>query len=74
MNRVDHDAGIQMEGDDNLAYGKKIASFSVRQEAKCHSRFILNAGNARHRSPKQDPEREEEAATAVRRSWIAPPE
>ncbi|MFE2844794.1 hypothetical protein ACFXKS_14710 [Streptomyces scopuliridis] len=64
--RVDHDAGIQVEGDDNIIYGKKIVAFSVRQEAKCHSRFILNADNARHRSPEQDPEREEEATTAVR--------
>ncbi|MGW3956997.1 hypothetical protein ACWEKM_40295, partial [Streptomyces sp. NPDC004752] len=62
--RVDQDAGIQMEGDDNIVYGKKIVAFSVRQEAKCHSRFILNADNAHHRSPEQV-EREEEAATAV---------
>jgi hypothetical protein len=64
--RVDHDAGIQLEGDDNLVYGKKIVAFSVRQEARCHSRFILNVDNARHRSPEQDPERDEEASTALR--------
>lgn len=64
--RVDHDAGIQMEGGDRIVYGKKIVSFSVRQEATCHSRFILNADSARHRSPEEDPERDEEASAALR--------
>ncbi|MFF8923426.1 hypothetical protein ACPCK9_25610 [Streptomyces koyangensis] len=64
--RVDHDAGIQMEGGDRAVYGKKIVSFSVRQEARCHSRFILNVDSARHRPPEEDPERDEEASVALR--------
>ncbi|MEW2130644.1 hypothetical protein [Streptomyces sp. NPDC005435] len=64
--RVDPDADMQIESGDRAVYGKKIVSFSVRLPQKSHSRIILNADGARHRSPEEDPEREEEAGTALR--------
>ncbi|WP_234363794.1 MULTISPECIES: hypothetical protein [unclassified Streptomyces] len=64
--RVDPDAGIQIEGGDRAVYGKKIVSFSVRLPERAHSRIILNADGARHRSPEEDPDRAEEASTALR--------
>ncbi|RDG38007.1 hypothetical protein DVH02_11725 [Streptomyces corynorhini] len=66
--RVDHDAGLQIEGGDRTVYGKKIVSQSVRKAGIAHSRIILNVDAARHRSPEEDPNREEEASVALRLS------
>ncbi|MFB8394036.1 hypothetical protein [Streptomyces yangpuensis] len=64
--RVDPDAGIQTEGDGNSIYGKKLVAFSTRVAGKPHSRWFLNVDSARHRSPEEDPDREEEASVALR--------
>ncbi|WP_432111666.1 hypothetical protein, partial [Streptomyces sp. YPW6] len=64
--RVDHDAGFQIEGGDRTVYGKKIVTMAVRRARTPHSRIILNMDSARHRSPEDDPDREEEASTTLR--------
>ncbi|MCY0938563.1 hypothetical protein [Streptomyces sp. H34-S4] len=64
--RFPRDAGIQTEGDGSSIYGKKLVAFSTRVAGRPHSRWFLNIDSARHRSPEEDPDREEEASVALR--------
>ncbi|MGW5400928.1 hypothetical protein [Streptomyces sp. NPDC003952] len=63
--RVDEDAGICIEGGGKQVYGNKFLSTAVRLTAAPHSRVILALESIRHKSPKEDPERESEGIALV---------
>ncbi|MFG3176239.1 hypothetical protein OG893_15320 [Streptomyces sp. NBC_01696] len=63
--RVDEDAGICIEGGGKQVYGNKFLSTAVRLAATPHSRVILALESIRHKSVKEDPERESEGVALV---------
>ncbi|WP_392874422.1 hypothetical protein [Streptomyces sp. LN499] len=63
--RVDEDAGICIEGGGKQVYGNKFLSTAVRLAATPHSRVILALESIRHKSVKEDPDRESEGVALV---------
>ncbi|MGW1319520.1 hypothetical protein [Streptomyces sp. NPDC002426] len=63
--RVDGDVGICIEGGGKQVYDNKFLSTAVRLAATPHSRVILALESIRHKSVKEDPERESEGVTLV---------
>ncbi|MEV7426173.1 hypothetical protein [Streptomyces sp. NPDC091212] len=64
--RVDEDAGITVEGGDKLVYGNKFLSIGVRLADTPHSRVIMALESIRHRSVKDDPDRDAEGTAFVK--------
>jgi hypothetical protein len=63
--RVDEHAGICIEGGGKQVYSNKFLSTAVRLAATPHSRVILALESIRHKSVKEDPDRESEGVALV---------
>nr|BFD92918.1 hypothetical protein KitaXyl93_42780 [Kitasatospora sp. Xyl93] len=63
---IDPDASIQTEGGGRQVYGNKYITIATRLARTPHSRMILNVDAVRHRAKHLDPEKLDEAASAVK--------